>query len=356
MTTPMKITGFLATLIILAIVPVYSFLEPQNQESQLNNYYTNAVLTSTDLYAENCAVCHGAVGEGIGATPPLNSEAVQTMSTNDLAKVISRGRGNTLMAAWAVEEGGIFSASQVSDLIIFIQQTNWDYVGARVAELGLIPPEVIEMEVSEEMLSSLASLEGGEMLTAGLQTYADNCSACHGANGAGTTIAPAIDSATLRAKPKEEIIALVNNGVNGTLMVSWQNILTPEEINATVDLIYRWQDLLATGVDFPEAEVMSIPASPELIADGQQLFNIACKSCHGVDGYGSPMAPALNNQLFLAETPDAVIYQIIAGGVSGTMMPAWGSRLNDYDLQSLVAFLRSTEASAPAILPPISGG
>ena len=100
-------------------------------------------------------------------------------------------------------------------------------------------------------------------------------------------------------------------------------------------------------------EVMSIPASPELIAEGQHLFNIACKSCHGVDGYGTAMAPALNNQIFLSETPDAAIYQIIAGGVPDTMMPAWGSRLNDRDIQSLVAFLRNMEPSAPSILPPI---
>jgi mono/diheme cytochrome c family protein len=102
-------------------------------------------------------------------------------------------------------------------------------------------------------------------------------------------------------------------------------------------------------------EVMSLPSSPELIADGQKLFSIACKSCHGVDGYGTAMAPALNNQIFLSETPDAAIYQIIAGGVPDTLMPAWGSRLTDYDLQSLVAFLRSMEPSAPAIVPPILG-
>ena len=355
MTTSMKITGFIATLIILAIIPIYSLVEPSSQESLLEEFYTDAVLTSTDIYAQNCAVCHGAAGEGIGDTPALNSEAIQLMSENDLSKVIARGRENTIMAAWAAEEGGIFSNPQISDLVIFMQQANWEYVETRVTELGLTPPEVIEMEVSEEMLSSLASLEGGETLTAGLQIYADNCAACHGANGAGTTIAPAIDSADLRATPKDETISLVNNGVNGTLMASWQNILSPEEITATVDLIYRWQDLIATGVDFPEVEVMSIPSSPELIADGQQLFNIACASCHGVDGYGTRMAPALNNQLFLEETPDAAIYQIIAGGVSGTLMPAWGSRLNDYDLQSLVGFLRSMAPSAPAILPPILG-
>ena len=93
----------------------------------------------------------------------------------------------------------------------------------------------------------------------------------------------------------------------------------------------------------------------ELIAEGKRLFNIACKSCHGVDGYGTPMAPALNNQIFLSETPDAAIYQIIAGGVPDTLMPAWGSRLNDQSLQALVAFLRSQEETAPPILPPILG-
>ncbi len=354
MTIPMKIIGLLATLVILAIIPIYSMIEPEQQAQQLESFYTDAVVTSTDIYAENCAVCHGAAGEGIGDTPPLNSEGLRAMSENELIKVISRGRDNTIMAAWAVEEGGILSAAQIGDMVIFIQQANWEYVDARVNELGMTPPEVIEMEVSEEMLASLASLDGGDTLSLGLTTYAENCAACHGSNGAGTMIAPALDSANLRATPRDEILATVNNGVNGTLMASWQNILAPEEINATVELIYRWDEVLNSGIEFPEVEVMSISSTPEMIADGYDLFHIACKSCHGVDGYGSPMAPALNNQLFLEQTPDAAIYQIIAGGVSGTLMPAWGSRLSDYDLQSLVAYLRSLEATAPAILPPIS--
>ncbi|MFN2197540.1 MAG: c-type cytochrome [Anaerolineales bacterium] len=72
-----------------------------------------------------------------------------------------------------------------------------------------------------------------------------------------------------------------------------------------------------------------------------------------MDGYGTAMAPAVNNQIFLSETPDAAIYQIIAGGVPDTLMPAWGSRLNDRDIQSLVAFLRSMEPTAPAIVQPV---
>ena len=136
-------------------------------------------------------------------------------------------------------------------------------------------------------------------------------------------------------------------------MAGWTGLLDPAQIDAVMELLYRWPDLVQVGIEFPEVEVMSLPNSPELIAAGGRLFNIACKSCHGVDGFGTPMAPALNNQIFLSETPDAAIYQIIAGGIPETLMPAWGSRLSDHDLQSIVAFLRSMEPSAPAILPPI---
>lgn len=354
MTNTLKILGLMATFIIVLIVPLYTWLEPIQQEKLLNEYYTHAVLTATDLYAENCAVCHGAAGEGIGDNPALNTEAVQMMSATDLARTIARGRNNTLMAAWSSEEDGIFSNPQIDDFVTFIQQANWDYVAARIDELGLTPPPLIAMEVPDELLADLAAMPDGEVLSAGLLVYAENCAACHGSNAAGTLIAPAIASADLRLTPAAELVDLVNIGVPGTLMAGWGNMLPAGDISAVVDLILRWPELVQAGIEMPEAQVMTIPASPERIADGQALFNIACKSCHGLDGYGTPMAPAVNNQIFLSETPDAAIYQIIAGGIPGTLMPAWGSRLSDQELQSLVAFLRSQEPSAPAILPPIT--
>jgi len=353
MTNTMKWLGLTATLVIVILLPLYTILEPTQQETLRRDYYTTAVLTSTNLYAENCAVCHGASGGGIGENPSLNSDAVRLMPAENLAKVIARGRTGTLMAGWAADEGGIFTNPQVNDLVTFVQQANWDFVETRVTELGLTPPEVIQMEVSETMLASLESLPDSQILQDGLLVYAERCAACHGANAAGTVIAPALDSAELRSTPKDETIQLVNNGVPGSLMAGWGDLLAQEQVSAVVDLVYRWPEMIQTGVEFPEVEVLELPSSPELIADGQRLFNIACKSCHGVDGYGTPMAPALNNQIFLSETPDAAIYQIIAGGVSGTLMPAWGSRLTDQELQALAAFLRSLETTAPVIVPPI---
>ena len=353
MSSTMKWIGLLSTLVIVGILPAYNLLEPRQQARILEDFQISSLESATSLYAENCVVCHGSTGEGIGDNPSLNNEAVQAMSAADLFRVIARGRDNTLMAAWALEEGGVYSNSQVDSLVTLVQKVNWDYVSRVVADLGLTPPQLVAMEVSAEMLTSLSSLPDGELLGEGLTIYAGNCAACHGGNGAGTVIAPAIDSPELRETLPEELVEIIANGVPGTLMAGWESQLTETEIAAVSNLVLRWPDIVQAGVPFPETAQVVFPSSPEVIAEGKNLYNIACKSCHGVEAYGSPMAPALNNQLFLSETPDSAIYQIIAGGVPGTLMPAWGSRLSDYDLQALVAYLRSMEPSAPAILPPI---
>ncbi len=205
MNSTMKWIGLLATLTIAGILPLYTFMESGSQAKILEDFQVSAIESATVLYAENCVVCHGTQGEGIGDNPALNNEAVQSMSATDLFRVISRGRDNTLMAAWALEEGGLYSNAQVENLVTLIQNVNWDYVDRQVVDLGLTPPQVTSMEVTDEMLASLADLPASETLGTGLLIYAENCSACHGGNGAGTVIAPAIDAAEIRAKSLEEL-------------------------------------------------------------------------------------------------------------------------------------------------------
>lgn len=353
MTSKMNWLAIIAACATLIVIPLYAWFEPSRQETTLLEFRTNAVLSGTDLYAENCAVCHGASGQGIAGNPPLQVEALRETPADDLYRVISDGRYNTQMAAWSLENGGLFTSQQIDDLVTLVQYANWDYVAARVAELGLTPPEVIELEVTDEMLATIQTLPGGQTLASGITIYAQNCAACHNANAAGTLIAPALDTAELRATSYAELTETVSEGVPGTLMAGWEQSLSPQEIEAVLELVLRWPEIVNAGIQFPETEMTEIPSSPERIAEGAALFQVACKSCHGVDAFGSPMAPALNNTLFLNQTPDAAIYQIIAGGVPGTLMPAWGSRLTDYDLQTLVAYLRSFEPTAPPVVPPI---
>ena len=204
MTEKMKLGSLLSLVIILFIIPVYAMLEPNIQEDKKDEFHTSAVITATNIYAENCVVCHGTFGEGISTNPALNTDAIRSMPEDELIKVISRGRYETQMGAWSVEEGGILSSAQIKDLVTLVQYANWEYVEQRVAELGLTPPELIEFDVSEDMLAAISSLPNGESLGQGLVVYAENCAACHAANGSGSVIAPAIDSADLRTRPKSE--------------------------------------------------------------------------------------------------------------------------------------------------------
>lgn len=356
MTRTMAWIGFLATLAIALTLGLYTLLEPGRQQAAQERLRAEAIAQATDLYAENCAVCHGAAGEGIGGMPALNSDGVRGMDYESLYRVIAFGRYNTPMAAWSAEEGGILTGAQIDQLIVLLQYGDWEQVSARVTERGLAPPVAVEVEVPDDLLVQIEALPGGESLSRGLTLYAQNCSACHGVDGSGTPLAPPLDNPDLQARGADEIRRTIEEGVPGTLMAGWAETLSPAEVSDLVDLILRWDELQTAGIALPTPEPVVMPSTPEMIAAGEQLFSVACATCHGVEAYGTRMAPSLNNQGFLGETPDAAIYQIIAQGVPGTAMPAWGGRLSDEEINSLVAYLRSLEATAPPAAEPSTEG
>lgn len=353
MTRDMMWIGFLATVLIVVVLGVAAMREPNRQIAAEEHFREVAVEEGTDLYAENCVICHGAAGEGLAAMPGLNNEGVGSMDYETLFRAIERGRYNTAMAAYGVDEGGIFTNAQIDSLIALVQYGSWNDVATLVAERGLTPPEVVVAEVSGETLALVRDLPEGDALANGLNFYAENCAACHGGNGEGTTLASALNSDELRSRLADADIArIISEGVPGTLMAAWGNTINDQESAELVVLLRRWDELDAAGVAMPVIETPPIDMSPEAIAEGEHLFNVLCTQCHGTDGYGSPMASALNSQSFLHETPDAAIQQIIALGVPGTSMPAWGGRLTEADIAALTAYLRSWEPTAPAIVAP----
>ena len=86
---------------------------------------------------------------------------------------------------------------------------------------------------------------------------------------------------------------------------------------------------------------------------GKQLFANNCADCHGDNGSGGGGAPTLLSKEFLANTSDEQIHALIAGGVSGTEMAAWGldfgGTMTDEQVRQVVTYLRSLEQHAPSI-------
>lgn len=347
------LAGLLATQFIVFGLAVYMLNEPTRILESQSRILAVQLDDAMTLYAQNCSVCHGLAGEGIGATPALNIPALQTMAYDDLTKTIARGRFNTAMPAWSKEDGGPLSDYQISELVGLVQSGDWNATRDRVVDLGLAPLVPFTTDPDPVLLAEVANLPDGATLQTAVTIFAANCVACHGADGLGTGIAPALNDPLVRVKTVEELARTVTYGNPGTLMAGWSNVLTVDEIAAMVTLVQRWDEVPAGILPAPN---VPIPTTEESIALGGQLFSQNCSRCHGPEGQGTPRAPALNVKSFLTDTSDLAIQQIVTNGVPGTAMPVWGDRMSETDIQAIVGFIRQWEATAPEVAVPARGG
>ncbi len=76
------------------------------------------------------------------------------------------------------------------------------------------------------------------------------------------------------------------------------------------------------------------------IGVGKATFRLRCSACHGIRAEGGK-GPALNRGEFEAGETDLDLYRVIAEGVPGTEMPAFGTRSTEENLWRIVAYLRT---------------
>jgi len=347
------LAGLLATQLIVFGLALYILNEPTRIVEAQAQTLTIQVDDAMTLYAENCAVCHGLAGEGIGATPPLDSNVLRTMDYADLIKTIARGRYDTAMPAWSKEDGGPLSDYQISELAALVQSGNWSATQDRVVNLGLAPLIPFTTEPDPTLLAEVGNLPDGATLQTAIGLFAANCVSCHGADGLGTGIAPALNDPAVREKTADELTRTITLGSPGTLMAGWQKSLSADEIDTLVTLVQRWDEVPAGILPAPN---VPIPTTAESIALGADLFSANCSRCHGPEGQGTQRAPALNVKSFLTDTTDQAIQQIVTQGVPGTAMPAWGDRMTEADIQAIVGFIRQWEPTAPEVATPTRAG
>jgi mono/diheme cytochrome c family protein len=127
-------------------------------------------------------------------------------------------------------------------------------------------------------------------------------------------------------------------------MPVWGNVLTQEQIDALVNFIIS------------SSQGTSLQA-------GQTLFAQNCAPCHGEFGEGGPN-PANPNQIiapigtadFLDTHDELTLFQIISQGQPEQGMSPFGSEnggnLDDDQINSIVAYLRSWQANPPITTPP----
>ena len=342
---------------LVIVLPIYARFEPARLEAAQTILQQQYVAEASLIYVENCAVCHGSNGEGIGATPALNDPALQTADYDLLYKVIARGRYGTIMTGWHEDEGGLYNDYQIQQLVALIRYADWPQVGELAAAQGLIPPTLPIPSVDPTMLAQIIEMdaEAGSEWAEGLQLFASNCTACHGIQGEGTDIGVPLNTADIQSRDVAELTRIISEGVAGTAMVPWHNVLNPAEIEALVGFLQHWNDIEAAGVVLtpPEPVWIDVDDPEAMVGLGERIFSTTCVACHGENGSGGT-GPALNSQQVLtAKTDEQLRDTIVNGGWRpNSTMPSFGDRLTSVEINALVDFLRAWEPTAPFVENP----
>ncbi len=77
---------------------------------------------------------------------------------------------------------------------------------------------------------------------------------------------------------------------------------------------------------------------------GEELYRVACAQCHGADltgGLGPPIGAGSNADIGLSDEQVASVIEVGPGA-----MPGFDRRLTEEQIESLVKYLRVTQASA----------
>lgn len=162
-------------------------------------------------------------------------------------------------------------------------------LGILVYALSISPPVVAQQAQSEQALVD----KGGEL-------FNGSCRPCHGEAGVGNR-APALRGARLTVDYLSEVIAA---GKPGTMMPSFQNVLTAEQIHQLAVYIRSVQ-----RPDSPWAVLRGrAPAGERVFFDPTQTHS--CHVCHSFQGRGARVGPDLTKKL-KGKTPREIFQKIV---------------------------------------------
>ncbi|MGH8906766.1 MAG: c-type cytochrome [Egibacteraceae bacterium] len=205
--------GLVLTLFFALFLPVYGVLEPGRIERKQQEDFIKSFARGEELFAENCARCHGTDGTGGstaspygGAWPVPNltnlaaryegSEILRNSDVETLVRTtIRRGRPGTPMPSWGVDFQGPLSDVQIDALV------DWVLAGQ--------VPETVEPQLAANLT--------------GQQLFEQNCAKCHGENLEGI-VGPSLIGLFER-HDRAGVLGILRNGISITqvIMPPWQN-------------------------------------------------------------------------------------------------------------------------------------
>ncbi len=306
-------------------MPVWGEVFTEEQVDALVEYVLTALelpdLNEAErLYQQNCASCHGNLGEG-GVNPARAGDIIAPISTAEylatrddatLRAIISQGQPNFGMSPFADSFGGPLTSEQVDLLVSFMRA--WE--ANPPVEL---PPDV----------PTAPGAAGGN----GDAVYQSLCAQCHGDFGEGG-VGPKFDAAWQASYTDEEIFDAINLGHSATAMIAWGEILNSQQIT---ELIAHIRTL--TG----EPTAGGVPT---FTADILPIFRNYCTACHGTLGgwtgtsYDEAMNTGLSGPTIIPGDPDnsRLVQSMVGTHPDGVVMPPSGT-MRASDIQKIIDWI-----------------
>lgn len=124
-----------------------------------------------------------------------------------------------------------------------------------------------KVEIDE---NTLAYIKDDAILTKGKETYSSYCVSCHKADGGGMIGPNLTDEYWLHGGDVKNVYAIVKNGVPEKGMVSWANVLSPEQIRNVSFYVISLQGTNPAGAKEPQGTIYRA-VSPETPVDSTRV-------------------------------------------------------------------------------------
>jgi len=184
--------------------------------------------------------------------------------------------------------------------------------------------------------------------------YAQNCAACHGAEGRGGASIALANPVYLAIVDENAVHNVVANGVRRTSMPAFAQsaggLLTDEQINViTSGMFSHWgRRGILDGTNPPSYAAKTTGDA----ARGEIAFGTYCASCHGSEGQGGSKGSAISNDSFLALVSDQGLRTSVITGRPDLRAPDWRANvpekpMSDQEITDVVAWLASRRVQSP---------
>lgn len=175
--------------------------------------------------------------------------------------------------------------------------------------------------------------------------YAEKCAPCHGSAGKG-------DGPQANQLPNPPAALGTSEIARQSTPADWYTLVTQGNLdrfmppfNNSLNERQRWDVI---------AYVYSLSTPPGTIAQGDELYQANCASCHGPQGQGDGTQAAtletqptdFTDQAFMAEKSAQALYQAITEGIPPEM-PSYSETLNEDERWALTTYLRSLTFATP---------